>query len=127
MKKHFVLYLLLVSVCILMLFSSCTTMTSEKRITPYSASVSFPAEGPYTVLGRVSYVSSQGTAGYRELLQQAKIKYPSADDVVNILVDSEDTFNVITDSFTGAKQTSLVGSVYSMSGIAISYTTPLQD
>jgi hypothetical protein len=96
-------------------------MTTEKRITPYSASVSFPATGPYRILGRVEFVSSQGSSGYKELLKQAKIQYPEADDVVNIIVDSEDTYSVIVDTMMGTQQRSLIGSVYSMSGIAIEY------
>jgi hypothetical protein len=119
MKKPFVL--LFVIVLSLALFSSCTTMTTEKRITPYSASVSFPATGPYRILGRVEFVSSQGSSGYKELLKQAKIQYPEADDVVNIIVDSEDTYSVIVDTMMGTQQRSLIGSVYSMSGIAIEY------
>lgn len=78
---------------------------------PYAASVSYPAQGDYEILGRVNYEGVVGQASYQKLLEVAKKQYPNTDDVVNIIVDAKRTNYLITyqDSFT-------------MSGIAIKYT-----
>lgn len=85
--------------------SGCTTFA------PYSASVAFPAEKDYKILGRVDYEGTAGVASYHKLLEVAKQKYPSTDDVVNIIVDAKRTsfFFATSDTFT-------------MSGVAIEYT-----
>ena len=79
---------------------------------PFSASVSFPAEKDYEILGRVHYSGFAGHATYHKLLEEAKRQFPETDDVVNIIVDSKrrNFFIFYLDSFT-------------MSGIAIKYTT----
>jgi len=122
MKKN--LSLLLIIFILLMALIGCTT-TQFTRVLPYSASVSFPADGPYTILGRVNYVSDQGTSGYAGLLKYAKTVYPGTDDVVNIIVDSENTYSVgstIPGMPVDQSSAVLINSVYTMSGIAIAYT-----
>lgn len=102
MKKNLVraTFLLL----ILSVFVGCATYV------PYAASVSYPADGDYEILGRVNYEGVVGEASYQKLLDSAKKQYPGTDDVVNIIVDAKRTSYLITyqDSFT-------------MSGIAIKY------
>lgn len=107
---------------ILLVFTTSCSTTERTVVQPYAASVSFPAEGTYQILGRVNYVPSYGSGGYLDFLEYAKTKYPSTDDVVNIIVDSEDTY----ESSLGilgmyGSSTTLVQSVYTMSGIAIKY------
>lgn len=116
MKKHVVLIMALVLVA--SMFVGCTvTQVVIKR--PFSASVSFPAAGTYKVLGRVDYVPSQTTAGYIDFLSYAKTVHPGTDDVVNILVDTEETYE--TNPMMPAGLGNLVSADYVMSGIAIQY------
>jgi len=116
MKKR--ISLIVVFVLVASIFVSCTTsQVIIKR--PFAASVSFPASGTYKVLGRVEYAPSQNTAGYLDFLSYAKTIYPETDDVVNILVDSEETY-VINPMMPGST-TNLVSADYLMSGIAIQY------
>jgi len=119
MRKKLVMLLMVLTIVLVIL--GCST-TQFSRVYPHSASVSFPAEGPYEILGRVDYVSTQGSAGYAGLLEHAKTIYPTADDVVNIIVDTEDTYEGSSGLFgvMGSSST-LINSVYTMSGIAIRY------
>jgi vancomycin permeability regulator SanA len=112
--------MLLLTVLLLTLGVSCTT-TEETYVEPFDISVSFPAKGTYTILGRVDYVANRGNAGYKSFLEYAKSVYPLTDDVVNVIVDSKDTYEVITNTFTSTKTSTLKSSVYTMSGIAIQY------
>lgn len=112
MKKTLPIVMLIVVAVLLVSCSSTTTLF------PYSASVSFPAEGTYKVLGRVSYTASKGNTGYIPFLEYVKTKYPTADDVVNILVDSEQT---IQSSFMPGVGSKVTSSTYTMTGIAIEY------
>ncbi|MBJ2356879.1 MAG: hypothetical protein PHR69_08005 [Sphaerochaeta sp.] len=117
MKKRFLLVSLLVLFALVL--SSCTSTTISTK-QPFSASVSFPAEGTYQILGRVDFTPSQGSAGYIDFLTYAKTIYPDTDDIVNIIVDSENTYE-LTASLYGS-ESRLVSSSYMMSGIAIAYT-----
>lgn len=110
---------ILLFLTILLVFTTSCSTTETTVIQPYAASVSFPAEGSYQILGRVTYVPSHGSGGYLDFLEFAKTKFPSTDDVVNIIVDSEDTY-VNSVGMYGATN-SLTKSVYTMSGIAITY------
>ena len=65
--------------------SACTSMT------PVTSNNTFPADGKYEILGRVSISTSQTKSGYSKLLEAAKKQYPEADDVVNIMVDVKKT------------------------------------
>lgn len=116
MKKRNVLLMALVLVALM--FAGCTvTQVVIKK--PFSASVSFPAEGTYKVLGRVDYAPSQTTAGYIDFLSYAKTIHPETDDVVNILVDTEETYT--SNPMAPASLGNLVSADYVMSGIAIQY------
>lgn len=115
MKKRIVLVMAIVIFA--MVFTSCATQRVAVR--PFSASVSFPAEGTYKILGRVDYAPSQNTAGYLDFLAYAKTEHPETDDVVNILVDTEETYSTTSGPF-GSSAT-LEKAVYMMSGIAIQY------
>jgi len=116
MKKRFLLISLLVIFALVL--SSCTTTTRTTK-QPFSASVSFPAEGTYQILGRVDFAPSQGSAGYLDFLTYAKTIYPNTDDVVNIIVDSENSYEVSTNPYGPSSR--LVSSSYMMSGIAIAF------
>ena len=96
MKKK--LAILLLSLLFITLIVGCAT-TTETRVYPHTASVSFPAEGPYKILGRVDFVSSQGNAGFEAFLEYAQSVYSLTDDFVNIIVDAEDTYLVTTDTY----------------------------
>ena len=65
--------------------SACTSMI------PVTSNNTFPADGKYEILGRVSILTSQTKSGYSKLLEAAKKQYPEADDVVNIMVDVKKT------------------------------------
>ena len=55
-----------------------------------------------------------------DFLEYAQKQYPKTDDVVNILVDSKDTYEK-TISLMQAQTTTLTQSIYTMTGIAIQY------
>lgn len=116
MKKRIVLLMALG--LIVMMFSGCA-VTQRVVAQPFSASVSFPAEGTYKILGRVDYSPAKNTAGYLGFLSYAKTVYPETDDLVNILVDSEETYESGIGFF--GPSTVRVDSSYVMSGIAIQY------
>ncbi|MGN0729785.1 hypothetical protein [Treponema sp.] len=88
-----------------LMISACTSMT------PVTANSSFPSDGKYEILGRVSVSTGITNSGYSKLLAEAKKQYPAADDVVNIMVDR--------------KQTTLLFifkmNTYEMSGLAVDY------
>ena len=117
MKKRFLLVSLLVLFALVL--SSCTSTTISTK-QPFSASVSFPAEGTYQILGRVDFTPSQGSAGYIDFLTYAKTIYPDTDDIVNIIVDSENSYEMTASPY--GNDSRLVSSSYMMSGIAIAYT-----
>jgi uncharacterized alpha/beta hydrolase family protein len=117
MKKRFILISFLV--LFVLILSSCTTTTLTTK-QPFSASVSFPAEGTYQILGRVDFTPSQGSAGYIDFLTYAKTIYPDTDDIVNIIVDSENSYEVTTNPY--GPDSRLISSSYMMSGIAIAFT-----
>jgi len=123
MKK---MLLILIAILVVISFTtSCSTTETTSRATmfPYAASVSFPAADTYKVLGRVDYLASVGQSGYLSFLEYAKSVYPSTDDIVNILVDSEQIIEKTTIStfFFGSQSTSQTTSTYKMTGIAIEY------
>ncbi|MGI6438922.1 MAG: hypothetical protein ACOX0W_01415 [Sphaerochaetaceae bacterium] len=120
--KNKALLLILILAALVLLTSCSTTSSYTTRIYPHTASVSFPASGPYEILGRVDYVSTQGLAGFSELLKHAKEIYPTADDVVNILVDTEEVYEQVSSFFLGTSGPILKSAVYTMTGIAIRYT-----
>jgi|GEM_PF-5297078 len=115
MKKRIVLVMTIVLFALV--FSGCATQRVAVR--PFSASVSFPAEGTYKILGRVDYAPSQNTAGYLDFLAYAKTVHAETDDVVNILVDTEETYTTTSGPF--GLSVALEKAVYMMSGIAIQY------
>jgi hypothetical protein len=117
LMKNKIKYLLFIS--ILLVFTTSCSTTETTVIQPYAASVSFPSEDNYEILGRVNYSPSYGTGGYIEFLEYAKTVYPSTDDIVNIIVDSEDTYEDSVGMY--GSSTSLIKSMYTMSGIAIKY------
>jgi hypothetical protein len=121
MKKRKTVALLAALVAVLVL-AGCTTVSTRTVTNPLAAYVSFPADGPYVILGRVEYTTAQGEDGYLRLLEEAQRLYPEADDVVNILVDASDTYKIVTDEFTGEETVTKINSVYTMSAIAIAYT-----
>ncbi len=86
------------------LVSACTT------ITPVNACTSFPSDGKYEILGRVSISTSQSKSGYTKLLEAAKKQYPEADDVLNIMVDAKKSTFLIFTSYT-----------YEMTALAVDY------
>jgi hypothetical protein len=71
----------------------------------------------------ISTIASVGQSGYLSFLEYAKSVYPSTDDIVNILVDSEQIIEKTTIStfFFGSQSTSQTTSTYKMTGIAIEY------
>ena len=105
MKKLFLLSLII-------LMSSCSTVY---RSAPFMSNVSFPPDGRYEVLGRVTLVASQDNAGYTLLNEKAKELYPEADDVVNLIFDVKS--NTKTTFFFFVTESSS----YELSGIAIKY------
>ena len=116
MKKRIVGIMALVLVA--MMFAGCTvTQVVVKR--PFSASVSYPAAGTYKVLGRVDFMPSQTTAGYIDFLTYAKTIHPDTDDVVNIIVDTEETYE--SNPMMPTSLGNLVSADFIMSGIAIQY------
>lgn len=94
------------TILMLIIISGCVS-----SYTPYAASVSFPAEKDYTILGRVEYEGLAGRASYHKLLEVAKTKYSQTDDVVNIIVDIKKTSSIFGKS-----------DKFMMSGIAIDYS-----
>jgi hypothetical protein len=106
-------------VLVVLLFTGCVTSQIITAKNPLSASVSFPAAGTYKVLGRVEYTTSEDTGGYLDFLTYAKSVYPKADDLVNILVDTEDTYRYSEGPF--GDSLFLIVSRYKMSGFAIQY------
>lgn len=110
--------LLMALVLVALVFTGCT-VTQRVVAQPFSASVSFPAEGTYKILGRVDYAPAKNTAGYIDFLAYAKSVHPETDDLVNILVDSEETYESSNAFF--APSSVRVDSSYVMSGIAIQY------
>lgn len=119
MKKK--LLILLFSLFLMTLVTGCTTTEERVVVAPFTASVSFPAEGTYEILGRVDFVASKGNAGFAAFLEHAKSVYPLTDDVVNIIVDTESTYEVTKDQMKMTTSSTLISSVYSMSGIAIKF------
>jgi len=117
MKKK--ILMLLMSLIMMTMVMSCTTNTVDV-VEPYLASVSFPSEGQYKILGRVDFETSKGKSGFKDFLEYAKSVYPETDDVVNIIVDSDNTYQVST-GYTAKTTRTLKSSVYMMSGIAIQY------
>lgn len=89
---------------VITLLASCVTQM------PYAASVSFPGEGKYEILGRVEYSGAAGKATYHNLLKNAKKEFPGTDDVVNIIVDAKSVQFLI-----------FVSNSFNMSGTAIKY------
>ncbi|NCB01746.1 MAG: hypothetical protein EOM67_06215 [Spirochaetia bacterium] len=118
MKKLLMMFLLVTLLGTL--FVGCST-TEFTRVHPFTASVSFPSEGQYKILGRVDFVSSQGNAGFAAFLNYAKTIYPTTDDIVNIIVDTENTYSQSSGFPMMPTTATLVSSVYTMSGIAIEY------
>ena len=116
MKKRIVLSVALVLVALVL--TGCA-VTQRVVAQPFSASVSFPAEGTYKILGRVDYAPAKNTAGYLDFLSYAKSVYPETVDLVNILVDTEETYES-SNGLLGSSSVR-VDSSYLMSGIAIKY------
>ena len=80
---------------------------------PISEHSTFPADGSkYRVLGRVTVNTTKTRSGYTRLIEEAQKKYPNADDVVNIVVDSKQS-----SFFFGLFKSN----TYIMSGVAIDY------
>ena len=102
MKKNF--FKAFIMLFLISILFGCATYA------PYAASVSYPAQGDYKILGRVNYNGLVGTASYQKLLDTAKKQYPETDDVVNIIVDAKRTNYIIA-----------IQDSYTMSGIAIQY------
>lgn len=96
---------------ILVLLSACSTIS----MSPDRSDVSFPSDGKYEILGRVTLENSQTNAGYIKLLEEAKIKYPESDDVVNIIIDKKTKTTTKWFIFTEVSNT------YILSGIAIKF------
>jgi len=97
----------------LIILSSCSTVYRSK---PLQSNVSFPPDGRYEVLGRVTLVASQNNAGYTMLVNRAKVLYPESDDVVNVIFDEKSSTKT---TFIFFKENSYT---YELSGIAIKYT-----
>lgn len=97
---------LLAVLLVVMALTSCVTAQ-----VPVTSNNSFPSDGKYEVLGRVTVESSQASSGYLLLLEEAKRQYPEADDIVNIMVDAKKTsLFFVMDVYT-----------YEMTAIAIKY------
>jgi len=103
----------LISVLTLIILTSCSTVYRSK---PLQSNVTFPPDGRYEVLGRVTLVASQSNAGYTLLVNKAKELYPEADDVVNVIFDEKSNTKTTFFFFTEDTYT------YELSGIAIKYT-----
>ena len=77
---------------------------------------SFSEATPYTILGEVSYSSTEDIlsqnkgAGYANLLLAARARYPDCDYVIDVMVDKRETNYLIVRSI-----------VYTMRGMAIKY------
>ncbi len=115
--------IMLITLAVLLVLATGCASTTEVRTTllPHSASVSFPGEG-YKILGRVEYAGAKGKSGYLSFLEYAKSVYPTADDVVNIMVDSEQTVETTTETFLLMPSVkSKTTYTYTMTGIAIEY------
>ena len=99
----------MMAVAMLTLFASgCKTVTTAPIF--YSNNTHYD----FIILGEVTYESSAET-GFQELLQAARIKYPSCDYVIDVMVDSKTTttkFFYMQKAFT----------IYTMRGTAIQYT-----
>ncbi len=107
-------------VLVMIVLVGCST-TQYTRVYPVTATGTFPAGGTYKVLGRVDYVMNQGNAGYIAFLEHAKSVYPTTDDVVNIMVDTAETFEQTNSFMFMPTSNNLVRSIYTMSGIAIEF------
>ena len=85
---------------------ACTSI-----MVPVTSNNTFPSDGRYEILGRVSISTSKTESGYTKLLEEAKKQYPEADDVVNIMVDAKKT--TLFFLFTSYK--------YEMTALAVDY------
>ncbi len=106
------------AVMVTMILLSLAGCVSTTTISPYFASMSFPAEGDYEILGLVDYTGQLGNAGYIEFLKVAQRKFPETDAVVNIMVDEILTVesNYIMPVLSRGE------TLYTMVGTAIRYT-----
>jgi hypothetical protein len=117
MKKRMVLIMALVLVALL--FTGCETTQIITTKNPLHAFVSFPGVGTYKVLGRVDFTVDKDTGGYLDFLTYAVSVYPDTDDLVNILVDTDERYMYYSNGL--GESLSLLDSQYKMSGIAIQY------
>ena len=117
MKKHVVLILALVLGTLL--FTGCESSRTITTKNPLAAFVSFPAAGTYKVLGRVDFAVDEDSGGYLDFLTYATSVYPDTDDLVNILVDMNQSYMYKSSGF--GESLTAYESKYKMSGIAIQY------
>ncbi len=99
MKTKFFVVAALVSALV---FSGCTTPIK-------GSDVVVTAHTNFEVLGRVTMEARKDQSGYTMLMDEAKRRYPDADDIINILVD---------------EKKGVIGDYYIMSAVVIKYVSP---